>query len=676
MRRYLTACLVMVSFSSSGSAQERLLEFGNVSGQPGELVEVPVFATIDHPALAVFGVFLFDPAQLEFLGFDVRGSEADAGDLSGVLYRTFLPTEGVFGFDYSVRESTRTFSVPAGTRRSLGHLKFRVRAAAAIGESALTLVNKIDSTAGTSSFGTPGFESFEFELQSGSVTVLEPQGPRPVGDLVCEQFLDTIRLTFTPTETYDGIEVRRDGDVLSMLAGDATSFDAPLDGVGLQRFELIALRGDGHSMTVGCDVVATSPTAPVVVGLACSDEGSLSWQNPVAFDRIFVFKDGREIAVLDGTATNFADPAASDAVTVYTLITELSGFRSPETSCIANGTWIIEVGDVLASPASTRVSVPVYATHPLPLHGFQLGLDLGSVDSPLKLVREVELSLLGTVSNFDPEFVRVGPGPHDGPAVGVLFDFLPPSEPEKDLPPGLRQHVFNWVFDIEPGTFRDGDVVDLPLISSIFTVRPPTTVPPDSLINGQIRFGAGAVAAVENLNAELIPAAAGADGGGGGLAEPDGVRLSWTNGGDYDSLEVLRNGEMVARLAKDATEFVDTAQGAFTYKVVGMRNAETSFPRSVFVSTITPPGAFLRGDTNRDRNVDLSDAVATLMFLFVSGQVLECADAADANDDGKVDIADPIYALNFLFASGPAIRSPGIEFPWFDPTPDNLRCDG
>ncbi len=676
MRSVLLALFVVAFGFSPARAQERILELGTVSGQPGEIVEVPVSLTFDQSMWSFFGIFLFAPDALEFLRYDISGSAADAGDPQTTLFRTFLPTEGVFGFDNTIRESTRAISVDPGADVPFGHLVFRIRADAPVGETALTAVPSIESTAGTASYGSTIFETFEFnDLRSGSVTIEEPAGPRPVGDVVCEQFLNTVRLTFTPTEFYDGIEVRRDGDVLDTLPGDATSFETEIETLGLQRYELVAVAGDRVSIAVGCDVVVNSPTAPTVSNLSCGDDGSLSWENPVSFDRIFVFRDGAEIALLEGDATSFTDPSPSDAVTVYTIITELSSFRSPETSCIANGTWIFEVADVQVPVTATRVSVPVFATHPIPLRGLQLGLDLGSVESPLRLVREIEPSLRGTVSDFEPEFVRVGPGPHAGPAAGVVFDAVPPPEEEKDLPPGLRQHVFNWVFDVEPGTFADGDVVELPQISSVFSVRPSNSVNPTELINGQIRFGTAGVAAVEELSAEVSPS--GADGGGGGVGSGSEVALSWTNGGSYDAVEVFRNGAQIATLPAGATGYVDTTDGVLTYKVVGVKDQQDSFPQSVFVSTISPPGAFLRGDANDDGDVDVSDAIATLMFLFVGGGVIvTCEDAADANDDGTVDIADALFTLNFLFASGPALRSPGVAFPWFDPTPDTLGCDG
>ena len=82
---------------------------------------------------------------------------------------------------------------------------------------------------------------------------------------------------------------------------------------------------------------------------------------------------------------------------------------------------------------------------------------------------------------------------------------------------------------------------------------------------------------------------------------------------------------------------------------------------------------FIRGDSNESQNVDLSDAVSTLLYLYQGGRRPDCLDRADANDDGGVDISDAIYTLRFLFAGSRAIPAPYPD-PGIDPTPDQLDC--
>ncbi len=88
-----------------------------------------------------------------------------------------------------------------------------------------------------------------------------------------------------------------------------------------------------------------------------------------------------------------------------------------------------------------------------------------------------------------------------------------------------------------------------------------------------------------------------------------------------------------------------------------------------------PAAPFLRGDANQDGVVNITDAVATLDFLFLGDPAsLACGDAADSNDDGAVNLSDAIMTLNFLFLGGAAIPLPGPESCGVDPTQDGLDC--
>lgn len=84
---------------------------------------------------------------------------------------------------------------------------------------------------------------------------------------------------------------------------------------------------------------------------------------------------------------------------------------------------------------------------------------------------------------------------------------------------------------------------------------------------------------------------------------------------------------------------------------------------------------FLRGDTNRDGAVGLTDAFYTLLHLFQSGPAPYCDDAADADDSGDLNTTDPVFTLQALFMGGGQFPPPGREIPGVDPTADALDCD-
>ncbi len=83
---------------------------------------------------------------------------------------------------------------------------------------------------------------------------------------------------------------------------------------------------------------------------------------------------------------------------------------------------------------------------------------------------------------------------------------------------------------------------------------------------------------------------------------------------------------------------------------------------------------FVRGDTNGDGSMDLSDSVAILGYLFLGGEQPGCLRSADLDDSGDLDLSDPVYLLNYLFLGGPEPALP-VESCGSDPTVDDLGCE-
>jgi hypothetical protein len=61
-----------------------------------------------------------------------------------------------------------------------------------------------------------------------------------------------------------------------------------------------------------------------------------------------------------------------------------------------------------------------------------------------------------------------------------------------------------------------------------------------------------------------------------------------------------------------------------------------------------------RGDVNGDGNLDISDAVRLLFFLFIDPGIPDSlARLMDANGDSEINVSDAVYILNYLFRGGP-----------------------
>jgi len=88
---------------------------------------------------------------------------------------------------------------------------------------------------------------------------------------------------------------------------------------------------------------------------------------------------------------------------------------------------------------------------------------------------------------------------------------------------------------------------------------------------------------------------------------------------------------------------------------------------------VSCPGVrFLRGDSDSNCTVEITDAIFTLSYLFSGGRAPPCPDGADTNDDGRIDLSDAIFALGFLFLGSASPPAPGPEAGGLDPTDDAL----
>ena len=681
----LILALLSLSPASPVVAQSNAIHLSSASGQPGEMLELEVRGDTDVPLTGFVLLFEMDETLFELRGFDVSDGvfrEHNPVDAffntlrSGVAGGAAQDTAVVVGF-HLVREEDQTRRINPGQGLLLGRVSLLIRADAPVGTRSLPL--REDFGAAVTSFDTRSegglLRSIRPTLgEAVVITVESPVGPRPVRDLQCVQRLDEVSVEYSLTEEYDEIEVSRDGVVLLTVPGNQVAVTLPAGERGLARFEVVASRGGIRSLAAVCELEIDEPRAPSVTGLVC--EEGLSWSNPLAYDEIRVLRDEELIATLDGTATGYADAARPEGLSVYEVVGSLAGFESEAAICIVGGEWGYEVPDVVVRSDATRVEVPIFATNLAPAVNFDMHLDIS--DAPLELVEDIDLSLEGTLSDVDPEVAIMGIGFHGVPSVGVIYDALPPVNPGRILREGVRQPIFRFLFDV-PEPLEPGSVYPMEILEGILSIKRGTRLEPIALsffIPGEIRV----VDADDSPAAILDLAGAPIGGGDGAIAaggpEGRGIRLTWKNARLFEALRVERNGEAIAELSGDAEVYLDEnlPAGNYTYRVVALENGRSALPARTFVSTVTNDHFFLRGDTDRDHRVTLSDPIRTLGYLFLRGESLPCEDAADADDDGSLTLSDAVLTLRHLFLAGPPLPSPGSRVPWYDPTPDELGC--
>jgi hypothetical protein len=80
-----------------------------------------------------------------------------------------------------------------------------------------------------------------------------------------------------------------------------------------------------------------------------------------------------------------------------------------------------------------------------------------------------------------------------------------------------------------------------------------------------------------------------------------------------------------------------------------------------------------RGDADPNGNLELTDAIRILNFLFLGiGGALACPDAADSDDNGTIELTDAVRILGFLFLGLQPPAPPGPMLCGLDATVDGL----
>jgi len=143
--------------------------------------------------------------------------------------------------------------------------------------------------------------------------------------------------------------------------------------------------------------------------------------------------------------------------------------------------------------------------------------------------------------------------------------------------------------------------------------------------------------------------------------------------GNQPVLLQVEDGGVTWAATKWTTRPIDLSPGVnnLSFVAFGSDGAQELGRDSVAITVSTSEPQFIRGDSDRNGDVNLTDAIVTLNHLFKGVPVASCLDPLDSDDSGEIDITDAIYLLRYLFQGGSA---PPAPFPGagIDPTPDNL----
>jgi hypothetical protein len=124
--------------------------------------------------------------------------------------------------------------------------------------------------------------------------------------------------------------------------------------------------------------------------------------------------------------------------------------------------------------------------------------------------------------------------------------------------------------------------------------------------------------------------------------------------------------QRVARLQVDAS-------GQYVIELSVGTDASRQVATAMLMVEAVSANAFIRGEITGEGEINITDPVRLLGWLFLGDSEPDCLDAADANDDASTDLTDAVHVLNHLFLGG---RPPVLPFPecGLDPTVEGLGC--
>lgn len=461
--------------------------------------------------------------------------------------------------------------------------------------------------------GTPSQVSFTALVPSPGGGLSGPTG------LSCSELNHDVSLSWTNGDTYDSIEVSRDGTLIATLAGGATSYDDLGIPIGTYDYLVRGFAGGDASPSAFCSVDVVGLPSPT--NLDCNESGgdvTLTWTNGFTYDSVRVLRDGAEIALLAGTATSYTDFGLTNGVYNYSVSGISGGNESSPATCDVLVTGGPSSGNVLVwDGAGASGSDGVAAA--LTSLGYTV-FTVGSITGETLSAYDAVFCCLGIypnnhslTSNEGNQLVSyVTAGGRVYIEGGDIWGFDSPtafddvdgingtSDGGADLfnlqgldggngadlsavgPVGYSGEN-NWIDHLAPdlpgaGVIWDnddnGDQVGIahlpgtqgPIIGCSFQFEgiggPADQLAVMAIYTEIFGIANAPVAPVTGLSCQEM----GFD-----------VDLAWTNGETYDNVRIERNGSQIALLPGSATSFTDTPpSGMHQYSVIGIVGGDES----------------------------------------------------------------------------------------------------
>jgi len=386
-------------------------------------------------------------------------------------------------------------------------------------------------------------------------------------------------------------------------------------------------------------------------GLTCTPgpgelDVSLAWTNGDAYDEVEIFRGAVSIAKIP-VAASYKDTVPAPGTYAYTVVGRKGGQASTASApCEATLTIVVAaVTDITCGAVSGTLNVDLSWQNPEAYAEIEIKRDGAQIyrGATIRTYRDA----------------AAGPGPHTYEVIGyrlgvasapascaVTVRVPPPAGFTCEQQGNQLKVRLSWQ---NPVAYNQVEILRGGVSLGTFPPVSPydDTVPRCGLYEYSVRGIVGAFASdpvARSVNVTLVPAAA-SDVACVQLGLDPQVRITWTNNGAYESIEILRNGAQVALLGLVAT-YTDTvpAQGAYTYSVVPHLCNNVAPPATCAVTVrteVAPPANVRCAQRDNIFLVDLSwtnAAAYTKLEIYRNGaKVAEPAPAA-------TNYADPVTA--------------------------------
>ncbi|MFL2858887.1 MAG: hypothetical protein ACJ0DK_10845 [Planctomycetota bacterium] len=416
------------------------------------------------------------------------------------------------------------------------------------------------------------------------------------------------------------------------------------------------------------EVPVPNPPAPSIASVDCTADGSnnvtLSWNNPLSYDQIEIFRDGTLISTIGPGGDTFLDEDLDPGTYSYEVIPFPAGSTVglPAATCelvVGFGRLLGEVAHNGTSPGGADV---IESTNQLivadssGLTAWFYQKDLTPLSTSIPGPYSSAQSLAGIAVDVDDNLAWLT---ESGDLRITDLSGTETAAFALALDPGAVLSGLTWSPQMEGWltvNLAEGLILKINTDGSLEEV--PAALPTG--MSAATFFGGIASRAGSTNVYDLAFGALNS----GGVTRLDRFVGNTPVGLGFDLTPSVNSGDIHGLAA--------TPNGPFNFPVTYVVGRDSGTITMLSGDLSGTGSDFVRGDAVPDGSLNLLDATEMLLELFQL-QDSVCTDSLDANDDGAFNIADPLFLLDYLFSGGTPISDPsGVCGE--DPTVDNLTC--